>query len=38
MLNPFVPAEAGTQALLQILGSRVRGNERGRFQRRAISL
>ena len=29
--SPFVPAEAGTQTLLQKLGSRVRGNERGGF-------
>jgi hypothetical protein len=27
---PLVPAEAGTQALLHKLGSRFRGNERGR--------
>ncbi len=25
---PLVPADAGTQALLQKLGSRIRGNER----------
>ena len=27
--TPFVPADAGTQALLQRLGSRFRGSERG---------
>jgi hypothetical protein len=26
--TPFVPADAGTQALPQKLGSRIRGNER----------
>jgi hypothetical protein len=26
--TPLVPADAGTQALLQKLGSRIRGNER----------
>jgi hypothetical protein len=26
--RPLVPAEAGTQTLLQKLGSRIRGNER----------
>jgi hypothetical protein len=35
---PFVPAEAGTQALLQKLGSRFRGNERSMFQRKANTL
>ena len=29
--SPFVPVEAGTQASLQRLGSRFRGNERGIF-------
>src|SRR5947209_13041283 len=29
--TPLVPADAGTQALLQKLGSRVRGNKRGCF-------
>src|SRR5882757_4710196 len=27
--SPFAPADAGAQALLQKLGSRIRGNERG---------
>jgi len=27
--TPFAPADAGAQALLQTLGSRIRGNERG---------
>ena len=35
---PFVPAEAGTQALLQKLGSRFRGNEQWMRQREAVTL
>src|SRR5215469_4107620 len=33
---PFVPAKAGTQALLQALDSRLRGNERGYLENLAL--
>jgi hypothetical protein len=36
--SPFVPAEAGIQALPQILGCRVRGNEPGMYPRQALTL
>src|ERR1700704_6265333 len=36
--TPLVPADAGTQALPQKLGSRIRGNERGVLPREAVTL